>query len=173
VEGSGSHSPLHRCSSLLENLISIQYLEFDISFEKSIFRTNSDSFVSETVLDQIILQPKNPEIISPRENPDYRFLQEFNKLENLVSNLDQDLYQAHLQQSIELSALAIAATYVKRQIARSIHPIPSSSTSSVTSPPITQVVVQPPPPVMEAIYAPLVLASPLHAIPQDYQTRLP
>ena len=62
---------------------------------------------------------------------------------------------------------------MKHQIIHSTSPSPISSTSYVTFPLITQVVVHPPPPIMVARYAPLVLASPLHAIPQDYQTRLP
>jgi hypothetical protein len=74
---------------------------------------------------------------------------------------------------MELSTLTIVATSVKPQVAHSIPPIPTSSTSFVTSPPITQVLVQPPPPIMVARYAPLVLATPIHALPQDYQTRLP
>jgi hypothetical protein len=78
-------------------LVSLQDLEFDISFEQSLFRTKSDSFVSETVLDQTILQPKTPEILSPRADVDQRFLQEFDKLEDLVANLDQALDKAHFQ----------------------------------------------------------------------------
>ena len=50
---------------------------------------------------------------------------------------------------------------------------PSSSSSLVATSPIIQVVVPPPLPIMEARYAPLVLVAPLHAMPQDYQTRLP
>jgi hypothetical protein len=69
--------------------------------------------------------------------------------------------------------LTIVAASVKPKPVHSAPPSPSSSTTSVTSPPITQVVVQPPPPIMAARYAPLVLVSPLHAMPQDYQTRLP
>jgi hypothetical protein len=93
------------------------------------------------ILDQTILQPRIPEILSPRTEFDQRFLQEFNKLEELVANLDQALYQAHFQQSVELSTLTIAATSIKHQIIHSTSPNPTSSTSSVTSPPITQVVV--------------------------------
>jgi len=68
--------------------------------------------------------------------------------------------------------LTIAATFVKPEPVHSTPPNPSSSTTFITSPPITQVIVQPPP-IMVARYAPLVLVSPLHAMPQDYQTRLP
>jgi hypothetical protein len=130
----------------------------------------SDSFVTETILDQTILQPRTPEILSPRAIPDKKFLEEFDKLETLVANLDQALHQAHFQQSVELSAITIAAASVKPQPTHSVPASPSSSSSSVTSPPIIQVVVPPPPPIMAARYAPLVLAAPLHAMPQDYQT---
>jgi ribonuclease HI len=61
----------------------------------------------------------------------------------------------------------------KPQITLSVLSSPSSSSSSVATSPTIQVVVPPPPPIMAARYAPLVLAAPLHAMPQDYQTRLP
>jgi hypothetical protein len=88
-------------------------------------------------------------------------------------NLDQALDKAHFQQSIELSALTIAATSVKPKSIHSSPPSPSSSTNSVTSPPIIHVVVHPPPLIMATRYDPLVLVAPLHAMPQDYQTRIP
>jgi hypothetical protein len=91
----------------------------------------------------------------------------------LVANLDQALDRAHFQQSVELSTLTIVAASVKPQTIHSAPPSPSSSTASVTSPPIIQVTVQTHSPAMAARYAPLVLVAPLHAMPQDYQTRLP
>jgi hypothetical protein len=121
--------------------------------------------VNEIFLDQTILQPRTPERLSPRTNFDQRFLQEFKKLENLVSNLDKSLYKAHFQQSVELSSLTIAVTSVNPQNTHSVSPNPTSSTSSVTSSPITQVVIQPPPLIMAVRYAPLVLVSPLHDMP--------
>jgi hypothetical protein len=128
AEGSVSHNPLQRSPSLPEELVSLQDLDFDILFEQSLFRTKSDSFVAETVLDPTVLQPRTPEVLSPTAKP---------------------------------------------QTTHSVPASPSSSSSSVTTPPIIQVVVPPPPPIMAARYAPLVLAAPLHAMPQDYQTRLP
>jgi hypothetical protein len=101
VEGYGRHSPLHRYTSLPKKIVTIQDLEFDLPFEKIIFRTKSDNFVSETVLDQTILQPRTPKTLSPREGFDQCFLQEFKKLEYLVSNIDQALYKSHFQQSFE------------------------------------------------------------------------
>jgi hypothetical protein len=173
VEGYRSHIPLHRATSLLKKLVTIQDLEFDLPFEQSFFKTNFDSFESETVLDQTILQPKTPERLSPNTNFDQRFIQEFKKLEDLVSNINKDLYKSHFQQSVYFSSLTIVAASVKHQIVHSTSPSPTSSTSSVTSPLITQVVIQPPPPIMAASYSPLVLATPLHAMPRDYQTRTP
>ena len=66
AEGQGSSSPLHRATSLPEKLVTIQYIDFDLPFENILFRTKSDSFVDEIVLDQTILQPKTPEKLSPR-----------------------------------------------------------------------------------------------------------
>jgi hypothetical protein len=57
VEGSISHSPLQRSPYFPEELVALQDLDFDILFEQSLFRTKSDSFVAETVLDPTILQP--------------------------------------------------------------------------------------------------------------------
>jgi hypothetical protein len=128
VEGSVRHNPLQKSPSLPEELVSIQDLDFDIFFEQSLFRTKSDSFVAETILDPTVLQPRTPEVLSPTAKP---------------------------------------------QTTHSVPASPSSSSSSATTPPIIQFVVPPPPPIMAARYAPLVLAAPLHAMPQDYQTRLP
>jgi hypothetical protein len=47
----GSHSPLHRSPSLPEELVALQDLDFDTFFEQSLFRTKSDIFVTETILD--------------------------------------------------------------------------------------------------------------------------
>ena len=97
AEGSRSHSPLHRSPSLPEKLVSLQDLEFDISFEQILFRKKFNSFVSETILDQTILQSRTPEILSPREDVDQIFLQKFDKLEDPVENLDQALDKAYFQ----------------------------------------------------------------------------
>jgi len=124
-------------------------------------------------LDQTILQPKTPKILSPREDVDQLFLQEFDKLEDLVANLDQALDRAHFQQSVKISSLTITIASVKPQTIHSAPPSPLSSIASITSPLIIQVTFQAHPPAMATRYAPLVLTAPLHAMPQDYQTRLP
>jgi hypothetical protein len=106
--------------------------------------------VNEIVLDQTILQPKTLERLFHGTDFDQRILQEFEKLQDLASNLDQALYKTHFQQSVELSAISIAATSVNPQASQSIPHNLASSTSSVTSPPLIQVVIQPPPPIMAA-----------------------
>jgi hypothetical protein len=173
VEGQGSSVPLQTATSLLDNLVTIQDIEFDLPFEKILFKTKLDSFVNEIVLDQTILQTRTPERLSPRKDFDKRILQEFEKLRDLVSNLDQALYKAHFQQFVELSILSIVAASFKPQASHFIPPSPASSKSYVTSPPIIQLIIQPPPTIMAARYDPLVLATPLHNMPQYYQTRIP
>jgi hypothetical protein len=55
AEGFENHNPLHRSFSLPEELVDIQDLDFDLFFEQILFRTKSDNFLSDTVLDQDIL----------------------------------------------------------------------------------------------------------------------
>ena len=132
AEGFKNHNPLHRSFSLPEELIDIQDLDFDLFFEQSLFRTKSDNFLSDTVLDQDILRPR----ILERPLPKIRDCP---------------------QQSVEFHTLTVTTA--------SVSIIPTSSTSLVTSPLITQVVVQTPPPAMATRYAPLVLVAPLHDMP--------
>jgi hypothetical protein len=69
VEGSVRHNPLQKSPSLPEDLVSIKDLNFDIFFEQSMFKTKSDRFVAETVLDPTVLQPQTPEVLSPTAKP--------------------------------------------------------------------------------------------------------
>jgi hypothetical protein len=82
AEVSRSHIPLMRSPSLPEKLVSFQDLEFDISFQQSLFRTKSDSFFSETALDQMIFQPRTPEILSPGVEVEQCFRPESDKFED-------------------------------------------------------------------------------------------
>jgi len=99
---------------------------------------------------------------------DQQALQNFDKLRDLVSALDQPVHEAYFQQFVELYALTIAASTSSSQ---SVHPIsvgPTSSVISTTHPVVSQIVTQhiptnptstPPirPYIMVACYAPLVL----------------
>jgi hypothetical protein len=67
----------------------------------------------------------------------------------------------------------ILSPAAKPQTTPSTPASPSSSSSSVATSPIIQFVTPPPPPIMVARYGSLVLAAHLHAMPQDYQMRLP
>jgi hypothetical protein len=60
VEGLVRHNPLQKSPSLPEELVSLQDLDFDILFKQILFRTKSDSFVAETILDPTVLQPLDP-----------------------------------------------------------------------------------------------------------------
>jgi hypothetical protein len=74
---------------------------------------------------------------------------------------------------LQPQTLEVLSPTAKRKITHSVLPSPSSSSSSAVTSPIIQPTIPPPPHIMAARYAPLVLAAPLHAMPQDYQTRLP
>jgi hypothetical protein len=68
AKGSVRHNPLQKSPSLPEELVSIQDLDFDIFFEQSLFRTKSDSFVAETILDPTVLQPRLLKLYLPLLN---------------------------------------------------------------------------------------------------------
>ena len=55
--------------SLPEELVALQDLVFDTIFEQSLFQTKYDSFVTETILDPVVLQPQTLEILSPTAKP--------------------------------------------------------------------------------------------------------
>jgi len=136
------------------------------------------------VVDEAILQPYKP--IRPSVEPDFdqQVLKNFNKLKDLVSALDHDVHQAYIQQSNEVYPLTIATS---SSSSKSVHPTSVGTTSSViytTHSIVSQVVTQsvptnsissPPlkPNIMATHYAPLVLPSQLHDMPQDYHTRIP
>jgi hypothetical protein len=99
--------------------------------------------LDETVLDQAILQPSTPERHSPGSNIDQQILQNFEKLQDLASDFDQDLHKAYIQQSIEIYALTISSSSINPQLAHPISSIPTSSTSATTSTTILQITIQP------------------------------
>lgn len=73
TEIQGSNSPLSRFNSLPENIPlsrsnslpekfeTIQDIEFDLPFQNSLFRSKSQSFVDQTVIDEALLQPYIPQ----------------------------------------------------------------------------------------------------------------
>jgi hypothetical protein len=127
--------------SIQEKLGILPYLEPEIPFQTSLFRTKSDCFFSKTVLDQIVFQPRTPEIRSPRTEVDQRFHPKTDKLEDLVANIGQALDKIHLQQSVELPSLTIVVVSAKPTPGHSIPPSSLSSISSGISSLVTQVVV--------------------------------
>jgi len=181
TESQGNSSPLPRATSLIEEFVTIQDIHFDLPFENIFFRTKSGSFVDDIVLDQAILQPSTPERHSLGSNLDQQILQDFEKLQDLASDFDQVLHKAYIQQSIELSTLTISVSSINPQLTHPISSIPTSSTSSTSSPTILEVTIQTVtgvlaihlhPPIMETRYDSLVLDVTLHNMPHDYQTRI-
>jgi hypothetical protein len=189
AEIQGSSSPPSRETSLLEKFVTIQDIQFDLPFENSLFRTKYESFVDEPILDNAIIQPNTPERQYFESYLDQQILQNFENLQDLTLDFDQDLHESYIQQSIELSSLTISAS--STQLVNPISTIHASSVFSTTSLTTSQTMIQPiigvptctpstsssaihpPIPIMAARYAPLILAAPLHNMPQDYQTRIP
>ena len=137
--------------------------------------------MDETGLDQAILQPRIPERHSPGIDLDQQILQNSEKLQDIASEFYQALHKAYIQQSVELSALTISVSSINPQLTHPISSIPTSSTSSTSSPIIFEVTIQTVtgvlaihihPPVMETRYDSLVLDATLHNMPEDYQTRI-
>jgi hypothetical protein len=186
----GSSSPPPRETSLPEKFVTIQDIQFDVPFKNRLFKTKSESFVDETVLNQVVFQPNTPERQSPESDLDQPILQNFENLQDLASDFYQSLHEAYIQQSVELSALTIYGSSINPQLVHPISTRPASSVFSTTSPTTSQTVIQPiigvlestpstisstihpPIPIMEARYAPLILATPLHNMPQEYKTRI-
>ena len=130
IESQGNNSPPPRETSLLEKFFTIHDIQFDLPFDHSLFITKSESLLDETVLNQDILQPGISEIQSLESDLDQQILQNLGKLQDLASDLNQDLYEAYIQKSVEISALTISASSINSQL---IHPTSTSPDSSIFS----------------------------------------
>lgn len=186
-----SISPPPRSNSLPERFFTIENIKFDIPFEHSFFRTKYEIFLGEIVFDQTTLSPYRSEHQSVDPNLDTQALQQLEKIEDLVTDLDQAICKSYLHQSVKISSLSF---FVSPPITQSIHHVSTSSISSTistTSPSTSQVIIQtilvpsrPTPPlssslihphipVMAARLAHLVLPTMLHNMPHDYKTIIP
>ena len=113
--------PLSRSNSLLEKFETLQDIEFDFPFQQSLFRSKSEAFVDQIVIDKAILQPYVPQTKVLETDPDLESLQQFEKLQGLVSMFDQVIKEAFIQQSVEFSALTIATTSLSSQSSQCVH----------------------------------------------------
>jgi hypothetical protein len=130
AESQGSSSPPPQETSLPEKFVTIQDIQFDLPFEKILFRTKSESFVDETILDQAILQPDTPKRQYLELDLDQQILQNFEKLQDLSLDFDQALHESYIQQSVEIFSLTISASSINSQL---IHPISTSHASYIFS----------------------------------------
>lgn len=124
-----------------EPFLTIENIQFDLPFEISLFRSKYESFADETFIDEWVLRPYISEHHSVDQNFDKKSLQQFEKLEDLVTNLDQAIHKYYIQQSVELSSLSFL---VSSPITQSLHLVSTSSTSSTistTSPLISKSVI--------------------------------
>jgi len=88
-ESQVTNNPLLKSHSLHESFPILKDIDYDISFEFSIFSTKSESFVPEIVFDEFILKPyisAQGHVIS--DSGKY-VVQQFENLEDLVTQLNQ------------------------------------------------------------------------------------
>ena len=125
---------------------------------------------------------------------DIQLLQDFDNLQYLVTEFTSIVYDAYLQQFVDLTALTIVASSITSQTVhlRLVSPTtsiilttnffhPHTQTVTQTSSPTTSThlnsstIHHPPPPlpIMVARYDPLVPLAPLPPMPQDYQSKIP
>jgi len=108
-------------NSLPKKFETIQYIEFDLPFQHSFFRSKLEAFVDQTIVDKALLQPYTPQTQYFEIGPNLESLQQFDKLQGLVSVLDQAIEEAFIQQSIEFYALTVAAASLSSQFSQSVH----------------------------------------------------
>lgn len=102
--------PLSSSNSLPEKFETLRDIEFDLTFQKSLFRSKSEAFLDQTIIDKTIIQPYVCQTQVLEIYRDFESLHQFDKLQGLVLVLDQAIEEAFIQQSIEFSALTVATT---------------------------------------------------------------
>ena len=86
-----------RSNSLAEKFETLQDREFDFPFQKSLFRSKSEAFINQTIINKVILQPYISQAQDLESEPDLEPLQQFAKLQGLVSVLDQAIEEDFIQ----------------------------------------------------------------------------
>jgi len=105
VETQGSSSQLIKANSLPKELSSLEDIQFDLSFELSLFRTKSENSIHDTVINPNFLQFIESKRVPIHLDLDQHVLDTFDKLEALTLTLISHIDEAYIQQSMELAAL--------------------------------------------------------------------
>ena len=107
VESLGNKNSLIKENSLPNKLSSLQHIEFNLSFEQTLFKTKSESELHNNVID--------PDFISFIENKketisvdfDQNIFEVYDKLDAITATLIQEIDEAYLQHLVELTALLV------------------------------------------------------------------
>ena len=206
VETKGSSSQLIKANSLPKELSSLEDIQFDLSFEISLFHTKSKNSIHDTVIDPNFIQFIESKKVRIHLDLDQHVLDTFDKLEDLTSTLIRHIDEAYLQQSVELAILITVTPEISTESSKTVNRASFTTTSPITSttihspkPFIPQLALQSnissssssyiaissassstttlSPSQTKALamvdkYAPLVLPAQLHAMPQDYQSKI-
>ena len=106
LESLGNKNSLIKENSLPNKLSSLQDIEFDLAFEKSLFKTKSKSDISNSIIDPDFISfiETKKEILSL--DLDEKVLQPYDKLDALVATLIKEIDETYFQHSFELTALS-------------------------------------------------------------------
>lgn len=88
-EGEASNNPLERSYTLLDSIVTVEDIDYDLPFGQSIFRSKSKSFVCKTIIDESKIKPYIPSQNIGVSKSDRDILQQFYKLEHLVNQLHE------------------------------------------------------------------------------------
>ena len=101
VENQGSSNELIKAYSLPKELSSIHDIQFDLSFESSLFRTKSENSIYDIVIDPNFIQFIEAKKETIQLDLDQQVLDTFDKLDVLTSTLIKDIEEAYFKQSVE------------------------------------------------------------------------
>ena len=110
VETQASSSQLVNANSLPKELSSLEDIQFDLSFELSLFRTQLENSIHETVIDPNFIQFIESKKVPIHQDLDKLVLDTLDKLEALTSTLISHIDDAYIQQPIELVSLIVVAS---------------------------------------------------------------
>jgi len=126
-------SQLTKENSLPKELSNLEDLQFDLSFEHSLFHTKSETLVHDIIIDPDFIQFIESKKNIIHHDLDQHVLYTFDKLDALTSNLIRHVEEAYCQQSVELASLIAATPKPSIIPSESINSSLFSTTSSIIS----------------------------------------
>jgi len=122
-----------KANSLPKELSNLEDLQFDLSFEHSLFRTKSKTLIHDTIIDSVFIQFIESKKNTIHPDIDQHVLDTFDKLDPLTSNLIRHIDEAYFQQSVELVVLIATTAKPSTIPSEPVNSYLFSTTSSIIS----------------------------------------